>query len=51
MQKLCKYELFIEMLIWMVQQFRGGEIKYVYIRYYTHDAHDVFVEIQQGINK
>ncbi len=51
MRKLCNYEIFIEMLIWIGQKLRGGEIKYIYIRYYTHDAHDVFVEIQKKEEK
>jgi len=51
MRKLCSYEIFIEVLIWIGQKLRGGEIKYIYIRYYTHDAHDVFVEIQKKEEK
>ena len=51
MRKLCNYEIFIEMLIWIGHKLGGGEIKCIYIRYYTHDAHDVFVEIQKGEKK
>jgi hypothetical protein len=51
MRKLCNYEIFIEMLIWIGQKLRGGEIRYIYIHYYTHDAHDVFVEIQKKITR